>query len=177
MKNHMKKNTITLVLILFTLMFFSCRSAPEVYAPPKASPANYKIVYIEFDYNPEYLITVFDKRDIVEDLTKRINDLGFQVTIKQERADMTLKINIDTLILPDRNDRLKDRTTFGLAEGEAMMKYTAAFTDNKTFKDITETTETYTTTKYFPAKDELKEEFFSQMKDDLLKFMYQYKGF
>ncbi|MBN1571922.1 MAG: hypothetical protein JW984_01860 [Deltaproteobacteria bacterium] len=173
----MKKNAITVILVIFTLIFFGCRSTPKVYAPPKSSPVKYKIVYIEFEYSPEYLITVFDKRDIIDDLTKRINDLGFLVTIKPERADMTLKINIDALILPDRNARLKDRTTFGLAEGEAMMKYTAAFTDNKTFKDITETTETYKTSEFFPSKDELKEKFFSEMKDNILKFMSQYKGF
>jgi hypothetical protein len=173
----MKRNAIAVVLIFFTLVFFSCRSTPDIYAPPKANPAKYKTVYIDFDYNPVYLITVFDKKDIVDELTKRMNELGFMVTIKQERADMILKIYIDPLILPDRNDRLKDRTTFGLMEGEAMMKYTASFTDNKTFKDITGITETYKTKKYFPSKEELKESFFTRMKDDIMKFMLQYGGF
>ena len=173
----MKKNVITIALILFTLIFFSCRSTPEVYAPPKVSPAKYKILYIELDYNPEYLITVFNKRDVIEDLTKRINELGFLVTIKPERADMNLKINIDALVLPGRNERLKDRTTFGLAEGEAMMIYTAVFTDSRSFKEITKKTDTYKTSKYFPSKDELREKFFSRMKDDILKYMSQYGGF
>jgi len=173
----MKKNVITIALILFTLIFFSCRSTPEVYAPPKVSPAKYKILYIELDYNPEYLITVFNKRDVIEDLTKRINELGFLVTIKPERADMNLKINIDALVLPDRNERLKDKSTFGLAEGEAMMTYTAVFTDSRTFKEITIKTDTYKTSKYFPSKDELRKKFFSRMKDDILKYMSQYGGF
>ena len=117
------------------------------------------------------------ERDVIEDLTKRMNDLGFLVTIKPERADMNLKINIDALVLPGRNERLKDRSTFGLTDGEAMMTYTAVFTDSRTFKEIAKKTETYKTSKYFPSKDELREKFFSQMKDDILKYMSQYGGF
>jgi hypothetical protein len=173
----MKKNALSILLILFTVTFFSCRSAPEVYAPPSISPAKYKNLYIEFDYNPEYLITVFDKRDIVENLTKRINDLGLFVTTKPERADMILKINIDTFLLSERNPRLRARSTFGLVDGESLMIFTATFMDNKTFKEITKTTETYKISKFFPSKEEIKEKFFDMMKDDILKYMSQYKSF
>ena len=173
----MKKNALSILLILFTVTFFSCRSAPEVYAPPSISPAKYKNLYIEFEYNPEHLITVFDKKDIIEDLTKRINRLGLFVTTKPERADMILKINIDTFISAERNSRLKARTTFGLADGESLMIFTATFMDNKTFKEITKTTETYKLTKFFPSKEEIKEKFFDKMKDDILKHISQYKGF
>lgn len=176
----MKKNVLailTISLILSTALFFSCRSVPEVYAPPKVSPAKYKNLFVEFEYDPEFLITVFDKRSVVGDLTKRMNELGFFVTTKPERADMILKINIDTFILPDRNTRLKDRSTFGLAEGEALMIFTATFTDNKTFKEITATNGTYRNNKFFPSKEEVKELFLKMMKDDILKHMSQYKGF
>ena len=147
----MKKYALASILIIFIVAFFSCRSAPEVYAPPSVSPVKYKNLYIEFDYSPELLITVFDKRDIVENLTKRINDLGLFVTTKPERADMILKINIDTLILSERKPRLRARSTFGLADGESLMIFTATFMDNKTFKEITKTTETYKITKFFPS--------------------------
>lgn len=177
----MKKKVLTISLILSfilsTLLFFSCRSTPEVYAPAKASPAKYKKLFIELEYDPEFLITVFDKRNIIEDLTKRTNELGFFVTTKPERADMILKINIDTFNLSERNERLKDKTTFGLAKGDAIMKYTATFTDNETFKEITSTGETYKNNKFFPSKEEVKELFFNTMKDDILKHMSQYKGF
>ncbi len=173
----MKKNALSIVLILFTVAFFSCRSAPEVYAPPSVTPAKYKNFYIEFEYNPEYLITVFDKKDVIEDLTKRINELGLFVTTKPERADMILKINIDTFLLSERNTRLKARSTFGLADGESLMIFTATFMDNKTFKEITKTTETYKFSKFFPSKGEIKGEFFNMMKDDILKYMSQYKSF
>jgi hypothetical protein len=173
----MKKNVLTISLILSAMLFFSCRSTPEIYAPPKASPVKYRNLFIELEYSPEFLITIFDKRSVIEDLTKRVNELGFFVTTRPERADMILKINIDTFNLPERNERLKDRTTFGLAKGEAMMKYTATFTDNKTFKEITSTDKTYKNNKFFPSREEVKELFLNMMKDDILKHMSQYKDF
>jgi hypothetical protein len=173
----MKKIVVFLVVMFLFAVLSGCRSGPNIYVPPPVSAQKYKSVYIDVVYDPVLLVTYEDKKGIIEDLQSRIHAMGFDVSMFPDRADMTLKITINELILADRGGRLMSRATFGLTKNQALMIYTASFVDTKTSDEITSTTNELRTKKYFPSKEEIKAKFFSQMKDEILEFMSASKAF
>jgi hypothetical protein len=90
---------------------------------------------------------------------------------------MILRITIEDLILSKRNKRLFARTSFGLAEGVSMMAYTASFVDGNTFDEIISTENELKTKLFFPSKEEVKEKFFTEMREEIVDFMTQNKVF
>lgn len=168
-------STLSIVILISAMM--ACKSTPKVYIPPPVNITTYQKIYIEFEYDPVFLMTVQDRKEIIKDLTSRINAMGFTITTTLERADMLLEITIDELLLTDRNERLTARASFGLAKNESLMIYTASFIDSKTYEEITSTGNTMKNRKFFPSKEEVKKIFFSQMKDEILEFMSKNKIF
>jgi hypothetical protein len=174
---RMKKIGVFLFPLLLLAMVFGCKSGPEIYVPPPMNVVSYKTVSIEVVYDPLFLMTVEDSKNIVEELTAPLTAMGFTVTNSQEFSDMILRITIDELILSDRHERLFARTSFGLAEGESFMKYTASFIDVKTFEEIESTSGEFLIKKYFPSREEIKGEFFSSMQEEIITFIEGKKTF
>ena len=173
----MKKIALSLFLIFLVLTVAGCKSSPDIYLPTPINVAKYKNVYIDVIYDPLLLMTIEDKKGIIEDLTTYINAMGFYVGTEPENADMVLRITIEDLILSERNKRLFARTSFGLAAGESLMTYTASFVDGNTFEEIIANKGELKTKLYFPSKEEIKKKFFSEMREEIIDFMTQNKVF
>ncbi len=173
----MKKIALPLLFTLLILSAAGCKSSPDIYLPAPVNVVNYKNVYIDVIYDPLLLMTIEDKKGIIEDLTTYINAMGFRVGTESEDADMILRITIDELILSERNKRLFARTSLGLAEGESLMKYTASFIDGNTFEEIIASEGEMKTKLFFPSREEVKKKFFSQMREEIIDFMTQNKVF
>ena len=173
----MKKIALSFLITLLVLSVAGCKSSPDIYLPAPINIAKYKNVYIDVIYDPLLLMTVKDKKGIIEDLTTYINAMGFYVGNEPESADMILRITIDDLILSERNKRLVARTSFGLTKGESWMMYTASFVDGNTFDEIISTKNELKTRLYFPSKEEVKEKFFTEMREEIIDFMKQNKVF
>ncbi|MBN2225455.1 MAG: hypothetical protein JW765_12320 [Deltaproteobacteria bacterium] len=173
----MKRIIIVLSVLFIMVSISSCKSGPQVYAPPPVTPVKYRTVFIDFVYDPVFPVTHDERTRVVEDLQSRMNGMGFAISTSQDRADMLLTITIDDLELARRNDRLVARTTFGLAKDAAFMVYTASFVDNRTLDEIVSKNGKLKTTKYFPSKEEIKTTFFSEMEDEILEFISESKAF
>jgi hypothetical protein len=173
------KKTIVVMSILFVIAAIAgCKSGPSsVYTPPPVSPAKYKTIFVDFVYDPIFLITQDEKTGVIEDLQSRLHAMGFAISTSRERADMLLTVTVDELELVRRNDRLVARTTFGLAKDAASMAYTASFVDNGTLDEIVSKKGRMKTSKYFPSKEKLKKKFLGEMEDEIIKFVSEYKGF
>jgi hypothetical protein len=172
------KKIIVFASILFVMASLSgCKSGPHVYAPPPVTPEKYKTVFIDLIYDPILLITYDEKVRVVEDLQSRLNGMGFGIATTQDRADMALIITIDKLELPGRNERLMARSTFGLVKDAALMAYTASFVNSRTLDEIGLKKGTLKTTKYFPSQEEIRAILFSDMEDEILKFVSESKNF
>ncbi len=173
----MKKTIVVMSMLLIIAGSAGCKSAPSVYTPPPVSPAKYKTIFVDFVYDPIFLITQDEKTGVIEDLQSRLHAMGFAISTSRERADMLLTVTIDELDLVRRNDRLVARTTFGLAKDAASMAYTASFVDNATLEEIVSKKGRLRTSKYFPSKQKVKKKFFAEMEDEIVKFVSEYKGF
>ena len=172
------KKIIVLISFLFAVtVLLSCKSGPQGYAPTPVAPVKYKTVYIDMVYDPIMLITHDEKLGVVGDLQSRMAGMGFGISTSPDRADMVLTVTIDELSLVRRNDRLMARGTFGLVKDAASLVYTASFVDSRTFDEITSRKGTLRTTKYFPSKEKIKEQFFSEMKEEIVEFIYESKVF
>ncbi len=173
----MKKIIVFVSVLSAVVTLFGCKSGPQVYAPPPVTPEKYKTVFIDVVYDPILLITQDEKVRVVEDLQSRLNRMGFGIATSQDRADMILTVSIDELGLVHRNERLMARTTFGLVKDAAFMAYTASFVDSRTLDEITSKKGTLKTTKYFPSQEQIKAILFSEMEDEILKFVSESKAF
>lgn len=173
----MKKIVLFLLATFLILTAAGCKSSPDIYLPAPINVAKYKNVYIDVIYDPLLLMTIEDKKGIIEDFTTYINAMGFYVGTEPENADMILRITIEELILSERNKRLFARTSFGLAEGESLMIYTASFVDGNTFEEIIASKSELKTKLFFPSREEIKKNFFSEMREEIIDFMMQNKVF
>lgn len=173
----MKKSVSCFLAVGILSIMIGCASVSDVYIPGSVSTKTYHSVYIDLTYDPTLLITVQEKKAIISDLTSRLGTMGFLVIKRVDEADMTLKINIDELLLSDRNDRLTASTTFGLAKGESLMTYTATCIDARTFAELAKISNTNTVKRYFPSMSEIKKEFFEKMKNEIVDMIYEAKTF
>jgi len=166
------------ILVIFTFTMIGCKSSPEpVYMPPTVSYTTYKTVYIDVTYDPTLPVTVENQKRLNDNFSEYLNQSGFVVTMKPERADMIMEVSIDELILSDRSERLAKRVTFGLSKGESLIMYTASFINAVTFQEITKTEGSAKVKRYFPSQEQIKDEFFTIIEQDIMEFMASSSAF
>ena len=173
----MKKIAFCLLIIFLALSMAGCKSSSDLHLPAPIGVAKYKTVNIDVIYDPLLLVTIEDKKGIIEDLTPYVNAMGFGVIDDPDTADMILRITIDDLIISERNKRLFAGTSFGLTKGESLMIYTASFVDGNTFDEIISTENELKTKLFFPSKEEVKKKFFTEMREEIIDFMINNKVF